>query len=417
MYKIAIITIGDEICIGQITNTNASWIATKCTELGAMVITHSAIRDDKEALISDLNRLIPQSNMIIITGGLGPTHDDITKSVLTEYFKDELILNSQIADNLKARFEKMGRVFTERNLSLAFIPSKAIPLDNQIGTAPGLLFEVNNTKIIALPGVPSEMKYIMENSVLLIVKDEIIRNNYEVNLYKIINVAGIAESDLADLIGDTNEFLDGNSLAFLPSYKGIRLRIGVFAKDFDSGFNEIKRIEGILFKKIGNYIFSTGETTLSKKIGELLTIRKKTVAVAESCTGGMLGAEFTSNPGSSIYFVGGCIVYSNEAKEKILKVDKELLLTKGAVSKEVVEQMAENVRILFNTDYGVGITGIAGPDGGTTEKPVGTVWVAVSSNSLILSKKFVFTQDRAVNRERSVGAALTMLHQLIMDDN
>ncbi len=415
MYKISIITVGDEICIGQIVNTNVAWIAFKCTELGAMVFTHSTIKDDEIALNDELNRLIPQSNLVIITGGLGPTHDDITKQVLTKYFDDKLILDVKIAEDLKARFEKMNRLFTERNKTQALVPSKATPIENSVGTAPGLLFEKNNTKIVALPGVPAEMKHIMENSILPLIKNEIIKHKHKVNIYKNINVAGIVESNLADLIGDTNEFLNGNSLAFLPSYKGIRLRIGVTADDFGSGFSEIQRIEQILDSKIGKYIVSTGDITLSKKIGEILAEKKKTLSVAESCTGGMLGAEFTSNPGSSAYFEGGCIVYSNKTKEQILKIDKNILLEKGAVSREVAEQLAKNVRDLFNTDYGVGITGIAGPSGGTEEKPVGTVWIAVSSNNKTLSEKFIFSNDRAINRERSVGAALTLLNKLITE--
>jgi len=409
VYNISILTIGDEICIGQITNTNASWLAAKCTELGANVVTHSSIRDDKQEMVDELNRLIPKSDLLIITGGLGPTHDDITKQVLAEYFKDELVTDKDWEAHLIKFFNKRGYVLTERNRAQALVPNSSKVLSNSIGTAPGLLFEVDGKKIIALPGVPSEMKAIFIDNISSIIKSDMIVRNDDVLVYKNFQVSGIPESKLADLIGETDKFLDGGSLAFLPSFKGIRLRVGVKAKSFEEGISKIGLIEKVLYERAGGFIYGQNDDSLVSKVGEYLVQSKSTVSVAESCTGGLLGAEFTKISGSSEYFVGGGIVYSNEAKINILGVDSETLMKHGAVSEEVVKELARNVRTKFRTDFGIGITGIAGPTGGTEEKPVGTVWIGLSDEKVTIAQRFVFGNDRDMNRERAVGTALNML--------
>jgi nicotinamide-nucleotide amidase len=409
MFKIALISIGDEICIGQIVNTNASWIAAKCTGLGAEVFTHAVIRDDKNNLINELNRLIPLSELIIITGGLGPTHDDITKNVLCEYFNDDLILHESTLEYLDEIFQLRGFKLTERNKEQALAPSKSQVLSNSVGTAPGMLFEFNGKFIVSLPGVPAEMKYIMNNSVLPFFQRKIAERNDNVVLYKNLNTTGIAESKLADLIGEPKDFLNGGTLAFLPSYRGVKLRIGVTADNFQKGKLKLEEIENIILHKAGKYIFGIEDDSLVSSVGSLLTNANKTVSVAESCTGGLLGAEFTSVSGSSTYFKGGIITYSNEAKEKLLNVNSKILTDCGAVSEQVASEMASNVRILFNTNYGIGITGIAGPTGGSEEKPVGTVFIGLADEKSVSVKKFVFSNDREINRERAVGTALTML--------
>jgi nicotinamide-nucleotide amidase len=415
MYNISVLTIGDEICIGQIVNTNSSWLAAKCTELGANIVTLSSVRDVQEQMFNELDRLIPLSDLLIITGGLGPTHDDITKPVLTEYFNDKLILDSEWESHLIRFFQKRGYDLTERNKAQALIPSKSKILFNSVGTAPGLLFEQNGKNIISLPGVPTEMKAIFNDNIRSIIRNDIIERNEEVLVYKNYQVSGIPESKLADLIGNPDEFLNSGSLAFLPSFKGIRLRVGVKSNNFENANNEIKRIGKILFERAGKFIYGTDDDSLSSIIGKYLTQYKATVSVAESCTGGLLGAEFTKISGSSEYFVGGAIVYSNSAKMSILGVDSDTLSNHGAVSEEVVKELARNVRAKFKTNFGISISGIAGPSGGTPEKPVGTIWIAVADENVTTAQKFVFGEDREMNRERAVASALNMLMKRLKD--
>jgi len=263
--------------------------------------------------------------------------------------------------------------------------------------------------IVAMPGVPSEMKSIMRTWVLPYLESMMTENKEEVVLYKVLQTAGIAESKLADLLGNVDDFLGGGSLAFLPSYKGVRLRIGVTGNTSDLAREKLNQIEKHIYSKAGKFIFGENDDSLASVVGKLLKEKGKTCSVAESCTGGLLGAEFTSVPGSSDYFVGAAIVYSNEAKTKILDVSKGIIDAFGAVSEETAKELASNVRKVFKTDFGISITGIAGPSGGTIEKPVGTVWIGLASENDVLTKKFVFSNDREINRERSVAKALEML--------
>lgn len=413
MFKISILTIGDEICIGQVINSNAAWIAEKCTELGAEVFTHSVIKDDKTNIVSELDRLFAISDMVISTGGLGPTHDDITKPVLTEYFNDKMDLNQNVLKDLKVMFDKRGWVLNERNSEQAMTPSKAIPLKNTVGTAPGLYFNVDYKKIIALPGVPAEMKAILNFSGFDKIKNQMIEKNDEVVVYKTIKTAGIGESILADLIGSTDLFLNGGSLAFLPAGQGVRLRIGANGIDFLKANTKLETMRQYIESKVGKYIVGYGNENIASFAGNLLKSGNYTLSVAESCTGGMLGEMLTDIPGSSQYFLGGIIVYSNIAKVEQLGVNADTLEMHGAVSQETALELANNVRIKFNSDFGISITGIAGPDGGTPEKPVGTVWIGISNKNITLAKKYMFGEDRQLNRERASTAALLLLMENI----
>ncbi len=415
MQKVSILTIGDEICIGQIVNTNAVWIAEECTKLGAEVLTHSSIKDDKKIIISELDRLLGFSDFLILTGGLGPTHDDITKPTLLEYFNDEYIYNEEVAAELERRFKLWNIVLSERNNSQAYLPSKCTPLWNSVGTAPGMLFEKDGKYIVSLPGVPREMIYIMTEHVLPLLKKLISEKIDGIVLYKNILTSGIPESKLADLIGEPSEFLGDNSLAFLPSYKGVRLRIGVSAPNLQIAESKIATIEKHIRSRAEKFIYGTGNDTLTKKVAEILLKSKETVAVAESCTGGMLGSEFTELSGSSEYFMGGVISYSNNAKLEILGIDNRLLIDFGAVSQQTCEAMAMKVQKKFGTDYGISITGIAGPTGGTPEKPVGTVWIGIASADGVESKLFNFGVDRKINRERAVGTAMNMFYKILSE--
>ncbi|MCL5992118.1 MAG: competence/damage-inducible protein A [Bacteroidetes bacterium] len=415
MIEVSIMTVGDEICIGQIVNTNASWIASHCTAIGAKIINHFAVPDERYAMINGLDMLIDNSDFVLITGGLGPTHDDITKPVLTEYFNDKLVLHELTYKRLEEMYNKRGTEFLERNKKLAYLPSKCKILINNSGSAPGMLFEQNGKYIISMPGVPSEMKDIMFNHVLPLIKSEIINNKSDVVLYKTLNTIGIPESHLADLLGNPDEFLNGGTLAFLPSYNGVKLRIGFSSENSKSAEEEINKIENYIRSRAGRFISGIGEEVITETVGKLLKEKRKTVSVAESCTGGLLGGAFTGIPGSSDYFSGGVIVYSNDAKINILGVPKDIINKFGAVSEETAIELAKNVREKFSTDYGISVTGIAGPGGGTKDKPVGTVWIGISDSKSTVAKKFVFADDRNINRELFVGRALGLLYMKLMD--
>lgn len=414
MVNLSILTIGDEICIGQIVNTNSSYIASKCTEIGLNVLVHSIIPDNNEMMKSELDRLIKISDIVILTGGLGPTEDDITKSTLCEYFGDKLVFHQPTFEYLEKWFTGRGRVMNELNKTQAYLPSKCKVLRNLHGTAPGMLFERDDKVIISLPGVPKEMKFIFEDSVLKYLKEYINKKKTDLILYKTIHTAGIFESELALLIGKKEDFPDDCSFAYLPSYKGVRLRIGIQCQNIEQGQEKIHRIESYLMEKIADYVVGTDSEDIVLSVSNKLRQKKLTVAVAESCTGGLLGANFTNYSGSSDIFTGGIIAYSNNIKIDILGVDRTTLENYGAVSEQTAIEMAKNIREKFKTDFGISITGIAGPTGGSPDKPVGTVWIGISDNDGVSAKMFKFGEDREVNRERSVGAALTMLFEKLV---
>lgn len=412
MLTLSILTIGDEICIGQIVNTNAAWIAEQCTRIGCKITIHSTIGDDIQVIHRELERLLSQSDAVVITGGLGPTHDDVTKAALCEYFNDSLVIHQPTADYLTSMYARRGQTVSERNATQALQPSKATILPNSRGTAPGIWFEENNKIVVSLPGVPREMKGLMEDHILQRLSKKTDETE-GVQLFKTILTTGITEANLADLIGEPVEFLNGASLAFLPSYQGVRLRIGVSAQNKSDVQNELSRIEQYIRNRAHKFIFGENDQTLASVVAGLLVEKKHTVSVAESCTGGMLGAALTDIVGSSAYFEGGVQVYSYSAKENLLGVQRETLTKYGAVSKETVEEMADNVRVKFGTTYGISISGIAGPGGGLPEKPVGTVWIGLADEHRVYAQKFVFGNERIINRERSVGCALEMLYRTL----
>ena len=409
--NIALLTIGDELCIGQIVNTNASWIADRCTQIGASISCHSTIRDNPEDIIHELDRLRINNSIIIITGGLGPTHDDSTKSTLCSYFHDTLIEHQETLLYLQERYKSRDIVLSERNREQAFVPSSCTVLKNPRGTAPGLLFTQKDCTFIALPGVPSEMKGIMQEYVIPIIQDHFLKEKSVKPFYRTLITKGIPESTLADLIGNPAEFLEmQETLAFLPSFQGVRLRLGVYHHNAEHAIQRLDMLEQILRNKAGIYIYAKDQENLLSKTIENLLIHKKSLSVVESCTGGKLGSLCTELPGSSVFFKGGFITYSNELKEKLVHVRHETLLEFGAVSEQTAIEMAIGGRNILDTDFCISITGISGPDGGTNDKPVGLVWIGLSSKNRTFAKKHIFGTDRDMNRERSVYAALSMLY-------
>lgn len=403
------ITIGDELLIGQVVNRNAAWISEQCTEVGARVVAHSVVGDDADDLIVEIERLGSRCAMLLLTGGLGPTHDDITKWVLRSMAKDTMVVHEPWLEHLREWMARRGREVTPRNAGQAEVPSQAIVLHNPVGTAPGLLMTISGTIVVSMPGVPREMKAIMENEVLPRIRERVDLEEGETRSYRTLLTTGIAESNLADLIGEPSEFLGSSTLAFLPNLQGVRLRIGALGRSTAEREAEQERVAKILYERAGRFVFGEGAITLSEAVGHRLKERGETLAVAESCTGGLLGGAITDIPGSSSWFPGGVISYANEVKVEHVGVKQETLVAVGAVSEEVAGQMAEGIRSRMGTTWGIGITGVAGPGGGTEEKPVGTVWIGLCGPNGTRAVRFQFGEERRSNRERSVGAALGML--------
>jgi nicotinamide-nucleotide amidase len=411
--KISILSIGDEICIGQVVNTNAAWIAEEFTKQGASIIFHSIIPDNFSFIKSEIYRLWDFSDVIISTGGLGPTHDDITKKALTELFNDKLEFNTKAYAQLEEFFKKRNKKITKRNKEQAMLPSKCEAIINPVGTASGMKFKRKGKLLYALPGVPSEMRAIINESIMneLLPKIKNDINRY----YKTFHTAGIAEAPLADLLDVENTFEKNVSIAFLPNLRGVRLRFGIEATKDEDVAKIFANVKQKLHIKIDDYLVGEDDIDITKAVHNLITEKKKTVAVAESCTAGLLGAEFTKLPGSSAFFKGGYQVYSNESKIEVLGVSGKTIEKHGAVSEKTAIEMAEKAKKKFNSDFGISVTGIAGPEGGTDEKPVGTVWIAIADKKETVARKYNFGSTRDKNRELSVSYALYMLYKKLKD--
>jgi nicotinamide-nucleotide amidase len=414
--KADIITIGDEILIGQITDTNSQWIAEQLNLIGFTIRQMTSVADEKRHIINTLEAVLKDTDLVIITGGLGPTEDDITKQTLADFFGSKLVTDNDVLNHIEA-FVKSRGAFTlnERNRKQAEVPENCTVIKNPYGTAPGMLFRTNNKIVISLPAVPFEMKEIMSQSVLPLLQKEF---KLPAVIHKNIMTIGIPESTLAETIHDWEMQLPPTvKPAYLPSPERIRIRLSMTTDDRFSGEKildaEIKKLQKIIEPSIFGY----GDVFLQDVIGKLLTGRKETLSSAESCTGGNIGKLITSVPGSSAYYKGGTIAYSNEIKERFLNVPIEILEKYGAVSEETVLSMAKNQRTLFNTDYALAISGIAGPDGGTEDKPVGTVWIAVAGKENATAKKYNFGNKRDINIRLSSSRALDLLRKFILNSN
>lgn len=408
--NIALLSIGDEILIGQIVNTNVAWLGAQVTNKGYKIVATSTVGDSFQTIADDIKRLASISDVVIMTGGLGATHDDITKHVWCEVFSDSLTFHQPTLELLNERYIRQGREFTERNKLHAFLPSSCTVLPNSIGSAPGMMTEYEGTLIFSLPGVPYEMKAIYNESVQNFLALRHSQLETEVVVFKTIMTSGIVESSLADLIGDPSRFLGNNSsLAFLPSAQGVRLRFGTTAMSTQEAEVKLEAMIAIVKPIIQPFIFAEADTKLIEVVSQLLQQYSKTVSTVESCTGGMLGAEFVSISGSSSYYKGGLITYSNQSKTAIGNVNADLIAQNGAVSEEVALEMATQCQKLFSTDYAISITGIAGPTGWTDQKPVGLVWIGIATPNGTVAHRFQFGTDRQLNRERSTGTALHLL--------
>lgn len=415
-----ILTIGDEILIGQITNTNSVWIAQKLNLLGIKVVHMASVSDDKNAIIKAFSDAEQRADFVFITGGLGPTKDDVTKKTFADYFNTILELDEKVLVHVKSFFDKRGREMNEANRQQALVPKGCEVIHNKSGTAPGMWFKKNNTVFISMPGVPYEMKDMMTNIILPKIKSEFkLKHIY----HKTVLTQGLGESFLAEKIEKWEDNLAAKNikLAYLPQPGMVRLRLSISGDDFETIKKTVEKEIGILKILIKEYIFGYeeyGEETpsLEKIVSELLREKKKKIALAESCTGGHISSLFTGIAGSSDIFNGAVVPYHNHIKHELLEVDNSVFEQYGAVSKECVLQMAEHVKTKFHSDYSIATSGIAGPAGGTPEKPVGTVWIAVSSPEKTLAMKFIFGDDRQRNIKMTAATALNMLRKMILKE-
>jgi nicotinamide-nucleotide amidase len=406
-----VISIGNELLNGYTVNTNASYISQKLYELGFQVIKIITIPDKKEEIKKTIEENLIKTDLIICTGGLGPTSDDITKQVLCEIFESRLIFINDIWEHIQELFRYRNLPIADNNRNQAEVPDNAIILKNHLGTAPGLLFNKNDHIFIALPGVPFEMKQIFEEEIIPFLKHHFKIPEFYVRTLKF---SGISESLLAKKIEHLDKLAaqQGINIAFLPRPEIITLKLTCKANEKQKTQN-IEQIINEIRKLVGEYLYAEEEISLAEYIGKLLKEKNQWLCTAESCTGGNIAHLITSVPGSSMYFKGSIVAYSNEVKTNILQVPEKIIQTYGAVSQPVVEFMAKGALHLLQCDYAIAVSGIAGPDGGSSEKPVGTTWIAVASKNHIQSKKFIFGTDRLINIERSSLAALNMLRHLI----
>ncbi len=413
MVKAELITIGDEILIGQIVDTNSAWMADILHDNGIEVHQITSICDEANQIKETLDRAFERSDIILMTGGLGPTKDDITKSVLCEYFSDKLEFREDIFNQVQSLFASYGVEMPVINKHQAEVPSSCTALMNIKGTAPGMWFNQKGKVLVSMPGVPYEMKYLVEHEVLPRVKKQF---KAPVLVYQTVLTQGIGESSLMELLsGWENAVLDADlKLAWLPAAGKVRLRISGKGSSRLSLESKISQYVNQLPALIPEHFVGLESDKLEVIIGDVLKESKQTLSTAESCTGGYIAHLITSIAGSSAFFDGTVVSYSNRIKETVLGVRWESLKKHGAVSKQVVEEMAVGVRKKMKTDYSIATSGIAGPAGGTKDKPVGTVWIAVATPSGVISEQFLFGKDREKNILRSAQTALRMLQKEIL---
>jgi nicotinamide-nucleotide amidase len=410
-----IITIGDEILYGQILDTNTQWLSAELDKIGIKTIRKTTIGDVESEILSALAEAEERADLILITGGLGPTNDDITKPSLARYFDSKISIHPKALAEITAMFEKLGKELSELNKQQAALPEKCKMISNSLGTAPGMWFEKKDKIFISMPGVPHEMKAMMSDTII----PKLITNfSPPVIYHKIIKTAGVAEAWLAEKIQPWERNLPSHiKLAYLPSLGRVRLRLTAIGSNLKQLKEEVNRETKKLLILIDKYVYGFDDEKLEEVIGRILSEKNKTMAIAESCTGGHIAHMITSIPGSSDYFKGGLIPYHNDIKINVLGVKKFTIERYGAVSEETVKEMANNIRTLFHTDIGVASSGIAGPGGGTPDKPVGTVWIAYADGKQTITKKLMLAKDRLLNIQYTTVAVLELIRQSLNKKN
>lgn len=413
--KAEIITIGDEILIGQVVDTNSAWLGEQLNRYGIEVFQITSVHDDARQIKEAISQAAQHADLVLITGGLGPTKDDITKKVLCDYFDCKLVLNKQVLEHVTTMLSRRNVVINQLNKDQALVPEKCDVLHNPNGTAPGMWFEQNDTIYVSMPGVPFEMMGLMEQAIL----PRLHQNGKVKSIYhQTVLVYGVPESMLAEKIEPwENALPDFIKLAYLPNQLMIRLRLSAYGANKEILETEVSRQIHLLKTYLPEQIFGYNNDTLAGVTGQLLAKGQLSLGIAESCTGGNIAHMFTENSGSSVYFKGGIVAYSNEVKEALLHVQATTLQAHGAVSREVALEMAQGAMNALQADYAIATTGIAGPDGGSAEKPVGTVWIAVISKQNQTVHCYTFAHNRERNILRASQAAINQLRQLILKEN
>ncbi len=411
---VEIITIGDELLIGQVVDTNSAWMGKELNKAGFEITRITSVRDREEEIVEAIETAMKRVDIVLTTGGLGPTKDDITKKILCKYFDTNLIQNEEVLKNIQSLFAKRNISLLKSNMDQAMVPEKATIIMNPVGTAPILWLNKESKVLVSMPGVPQEMKKAM--------MDEIIprlsrRFNNGVILHRTYLVKNYPESLLSETLSDWEDQLpESIKLAYLPQLGLIRLRLTIRENNPDIAQNILNIESNKLFDILHQDILREEDTPLNQIIGNILRERHKTLSTAESCTGGSIAAAITAIPGSSGYFTGSIVAYSNDVKVNQLHVKEETLRKHGAVSEETAVEMVRGAMESLNTDYAVATTGIAGPDGGTPEKPVGTVWIAAGSGKKIITRKLESDRGREANILRATNNALILLHDLLLEE-
>ena len=412
---VAIIMIGDELLIGQVVDTNSAYIGKLLNDNGFRVVHKAVIGDNEQDVISAIDAANEKASLILVTGGLGPTKDDITMRTLCKYYGCKLHFSDEVYKNIQQIFTKNGRVINELTRNQAIVPDGCVIIQNRAGTAPCTWYERDGHILVSMPGVPSEMKWLMTNEIL-----PRLRRYYKQELHilhRTFWVSGYSESALAIRLSDfENNLPDFVRLAYLPQLGIIRLRVSAYARNEKEATDTIDFLQKQLEKLLKGNIMADGDKTPEILVGEKLRSLRQTIGTGESCTGGSIAALLTSVAGSSNYYVGSIVAYANAVKQHVLGVSESDLKEYGAVSRQVVEQMAKGVLELLGCDWAISTSGIAGPQGGTPEKPVGTIWIAVANKSKVVSKKYTFNTTREQNIQRTVNMALMLLLEMLHND-
>lgn len=410
--KAAIITIGDEILIGQIVDTNSAWLGEELSKLGVDLIESRSIKDDHKSIIAHLSEMTSRYDLILMTGGLGPTKDDITKKAIADFLGVEMYYDQDVHERIVALFKKFGREATEAHREQSFMPIGTTILENRLGTAPGMLLEANACQLISMPGVPYEMKSIFTNEVVpRLMESDKLSKIY----HRTIRTIGMGETRIADRIDHISTELPSYiKLAFLPSKGTVRLRLSGMSNDALSLKKQVDRFADQIIDSLGDIVYGSDKDLVEEVVGKICLEKNLTISTAESCTGGAVAARIVSVPGSSSYYEGSVIAYSYELKNRVLGVEKSLLTKHGAVSEEVVESMVKGIIKNTGVDVGLAISGIAGPSGGTPDKPVGTIWMACGDSESIKTHKLQLGKNRAVNIDYTATASLNMLRKFLM---
>jgi len=408
-----IITIGDEILIGQTINSNAAYIGEELTKIQINVRKSSVVGDNEEEILKEFKSCLADNDLVVVTGGLGPTHDDVTRTCIVKFFHTELTKSKEVLEDVKGFLKKRGRQLSKVNEDQALVPKIAKVIRNSLGTAPGIWIEKDGKIFAAMPGVPFEMHQMMNNFVVPVLKERLVNVDYTIKM-QTLQTTGIGESVLFEKLGNIDELLNGAKLAFLPSQFGVKLRITVQEASEELANNKLIEIVQKIRSLAGRYIFSNVDESLEEVVARLLIERGLTISIAESCTGGYISNLLTNISGSSAYYERGIVSYSNASKVEILKVNEDIIAQNGAVSLEVARQMAEGIKSISGTDIGLSITGIMGPTGAGVNKPIGLVYIGLCDDKVCTAKKFNFGDDRLRNKQRAAQAALEMVRRYLL---